>query len=256
MLVPVPARDNFVDSSHTTKAIANVLKAQWDGPYISWTDAGKWAEGKIDEIRKVFATKTSKIIKSTLWKEAYKARRAEKEANLVASTPEGEVPPTLSCSDDNAIYMEAIRGVNNKWGIFGLGGVGTQLAKKGKTSSSSSSSGLPTEVVQQRSYVVALWLPVATAIRGRCMVTCSDDVSWSLSGYPQRRRYVVAVWLPLATVNVNKAGTILATAERGRKLSNGDFPCRCSVCDECFSDGSVAVLKSIANTFSDSDVIK
>ncbi|KAK7310743.1 hypothetical protein RJT34_08445 [Clitoria ternatea] len=249
----------FVDSSRTTKAITKVLKAQWDGPYISWTDAGKvvqdrwfdtfsrdyqWAEGMIDEIRKVFATKTSKIIKSTLWKvrdkgerprwipedhwdgmvqkwggvpfqqasaqnrdnraadaaasvytggsistlehkkrfeqrehrepslfevmqmtkknkagawvnqktmdlaEAYQARRAEKEADLVASTPEGEVPPTLSCSDDNAIYMEAVGGVNKKGRVFGLGGVGTQLAKKGKTPSSSSSSGLPTEVVQ------------------------------------------------------------------------------------------------------------
>ncbi|KAK7284920.1 hypothetical protein RJT34_19674 [Clitoria ternatea] len=204
----------------------------------------QWAEGMIDEIRKVFATKTSKIIKSTLWKvrdkgerprwiledhwdgmvqkwggvpfqqasarnranraadaaasvytggsistlehkkrfelrehqepslfevmqtkknkagawvnqkttdlaEAYQARRAEKEADLVASTPEGEVPPTLSCSDDNAIYMEAVGGVNKKGRVFGLGGVGTQLAKKGKTPSSSSSSGLPTEVVQK-----------------------------------------------------------------------------------------------------------
>ncbi|KAK7279659.1 hypothetical protein RJT34_24715 [Clitoria ternatea] len=90
MLVPVPARDDFVDSSRTTKAITKVLKAQWDGPYISWTDAGKvvqdrwfdtfsrdyqWAEGMIDEIRKVFATKTSKIIKSTLWKVRDKGER-------------------------------------------------------------------------------------------------------------------------------------------------------------------------------------
>ncbi|KAK7265758.1 hypothetical protein RJT34_33381 [Clitoria ternatea] len=33
--------------------------------------------------------------------EAYQAKRAKKEAELVASTPDGEVPPTLSYSDDN-----------------------------------------------------------------------------------------------------------------------------------------------------------
>ncbi|KAK7301536.1 hypothetical protein RJT34_12402 [Clitoria ternatea] len=45
--------------------------------------------------------------------------------------------------------MEAVGGVNKKGRVFGLGGVGTQLAKKGKTPSSSSSSGLPIEVVQE-----------------------------------------------------------------------------------------------------------
>ncbi|KAK7270981.1 hypothetical protein RJT34_26538 [Clitoria ternatea] len=140
---------------------------KWDGVPFQQASARNRANRATDAAASVYTGGSISTLEHKKRFEAYQARRAEKEADLVASTPEGEVPPTLSCSDDNAIYMEAVGGVNKKGRVFGLGGVGTQLAKKGKTpsSSSSSSSALPTEVVQRHNLNRRCGLPGSSCLR-------------------------------------------------------------------------------------------